>query len=90
MFGVFFAVLTTLLAHQDGVGSGHWRNDVFDHFAGVLWLEQFFDAIQLVAYMFEFFVEFIAVIGKPVLQALEQIPREIALIAFWEFFRDRL
>ena len=60
----------------------HGCDDVFGP-SGWAFFQLYFDAIELVAYMFEFFVEFVAVVSEPVLQALEQVPWKVALIAFW-------
>ena len=43
--------------------------------------EECFDVAELIADVFELFVECFAVVGKPVLDALEQIPGEVVAVA---------
>jgi len=43
--------------------------------------QQVFDVAELVSDVFEFFVEVFAVVGEPILDAFEQIPREVSPVA---------
>jgi len=60
---------------------GQGCDDVFGISAGVL-LQQCLDRVELVSDVFEFLVEVLAVVGNPVLDGFEQIPREVIVVAF--------
>ena len=42
-----------------------------------------FDAVELVSDVFELFVEVFSVVGEPVPDRFEQIPREVGTVAVW-------